>query len=79
MRPFLTMVLLLASLAVADARGLRMGGEGGSHYVRGYTKSNGTYVAPHYQTNPNGTKLDNWSTKGNLTPYTGKMGTKDPW
>ena len=26
-----------------------------------------------------GTKLDNWSTKGNVNPYTGMPGTKDPW
>jgi hypothetical protein len=62
----------------AHARRLRMGG-GGGHYVRPYVKKDGTYVAPHYQTNPNGTKLDNWSTKGNVNPYTGKPGTKDPW
>lgn len=47
--------------------------------VRGYIKSNGTYVMPHYQTAPNSTKLDNWSTKGNINPYTGKSGTKDPY
>ena len=45
--------------------------------VRGYTKKNGTYVAPHYRSNPNSTKLDNWSTKGNINPYTGKAGTKE--
>jgi len=30
------------------------------------------------QTNPNSTKLDNYSTKGNVNPYTGKPGTVDP-
>ncbi|WP_295977630.1 hypothetical protein [uncultured Variovorax sp.] len=49
---------------------------GGSHSISGYTKSNGTYVAPSHATNPNGTKADNWSTKGNVNPYTGKPGTK---
>jgi hypothetical protein len=52
------------------------GGSGGSHSVRGYTRRDGTYVAPHQQTNPNSTKRDNWSTKGNVNPYTGKEGTK---
>jgi hypothetical protein len=47
-----------------------------SHSVRGYVRSNGTYVAPHHATNPNGTRTDNWSTKGNINPYTGKAGTK---
>ena len=47
--------------------------------VRGYFKASGTYVAPHYQTAPNATKLDNWSSKPNVNPYTGKAGTKDPY
>jgi len=54
------------------------GSSGGSHSVKGYTKKDGTYVAPHKQTNPNGTKQDNWSTKGNVNPHTGKPGTKNP-
>lgn len=48
----------------------------GDHYVRGYTRKDGTYVAPHYQTNPNSTTSDNYSTRGNVNPYTGKPGTK---
>lgn len=50
-----------------------------SHSVRGYTRKDGTYVAPHMQTNPNSTKLDNWSTRGNVNPYTGREGTVDPY
>jgi hypothetical protein len=46
--------------------------------VGGYTKSNGTYVAPYHRTAPNSTKNDNYSTKGNYNPYTGKWGTKNP-
>jgi len=46
--------------------------------VGGYIKSNGTYVAPHYRSSPNNTKNDNYSTKGNYNPYTGKWGTKNP-
>jgi len=48
-------------------------------YVRGYTKNNGTYVAPHYRSSPNSTKSDNWSTRGNVNPYTGSIGTKSPY
>ncbi len=47
----------------------------GAVHVNGYTNNNGTYVAPHYRSDPNGTKCDNWSTKGNVNPYTGKSGT----
>ena len=50
-----------------------------SHSVRGYTRKDGTYVAPHRATNPNSTMMDNWSTKGNVNPDTGKAGTKDPY
>jgi len=45
-------------------------------FVRGHFRSNGTYVTPHYRSNSNKTKLDNFSTKGNFNPYTGKKGTK---
>ncbi len=44
--------------------------------VKGYTKKNGTHVAPHQRSDKNSTKSDNWSTKGNVNPYTGKKGTK---
>lgn len=47
--------------------------------VRGYTRSNGTYVAPSHRTAPNSTRTDNWSSKPNVNPYTGKAGTVDPY
>ena len=49
-----------------------------SHGVKGHIKKNGTYVAPQRQTNPNKTQRDNYSAKGNVNPYTGKVGTKTP-
>ena len=51
---------------------------GGSHSTRGYTKKNGTQVAPHKQTNPDKSKSNNWSTKDNVNPNTGKKGTVNP-
>ena len=43
--------------------------------VRGYYKpSTGIYVQPYYRSSPNSTRLDNYSTKGNYNPYTGKKG-----
>lgn len=48
----------------------------GEHYVSGYVRSNGTYVGGHYQTNPNVTRNDNYSTRGNMNPHTGEPGTK---
>ena len=50
-----------------------------NHSVDGYVKKDGTYVAPHNATNPNDTKVDNYSSKGNVNPYTGKVGTEDPY
>lgn len=47
-------------------------------YVNGYVKKDGTYVAPHYRSAPNSTTNDNWSTKGNVNPYTGTPGTQTP-
>lgn len=44
--------------------------------VRGYTRKDGTYVAPHYRSAPDGNFYNNWSTKGNVNPYTGKAGTR---
>lgn len=48
-------------------------------YVRGYTRRDGTYVAPHYRSDANGTTSDNWSTRGNVNPYTGQVGTRNPY
>lgn len=51
--------------------------KGGTHAVHGHVTKKGTYVAPSHATNPNGTKTDNYSNKGNVNPYTGKSGTKE--
>ena len=51
----------------------------GEHHVKGHVTKDGTYVAPHKQTNPDASKSNNWSTKGNVNPYTGIPGMKDPY
>lgn len=51
----------------------------GYHYNNGYFRQDGTYVQPHYQTNPNGNPYDNWSTRGNTNPFTGQPGTHNPY
>ncbi|PLR65987.1 hypothetical protein [Bacillus sp. UMB0893] len=45
-------------------------------YVKGYFRNNGTYVQPHYRSNPDGLFSNNFSTFGNTNPYTGQLGTK---
>lgn len=47
-----------------------------STYVNGYYRSNGTYVSGYYRTTPNYTRDDNYSTIGNVNPYTGAYGTQ---
>lgn len=44
-------------------------------YVNGYVRSNGTYVQPHFRSNPDGNFYNNWSTYPNTNPYTGRVGT----
>lgn len=72
-------IIIVVALGVCSAAAHAKGNthsSGGSHSVSGHVTKSGTYVAPHQATNPNGTKLDNWSHKGNVNPYTGKEGTK---
>lgn len=53
--------------------------------VRGHWKDTNrdgvkdTYVEPYYRSERNNSTLDNYSTKGNVNPYTGKEGTKDTY
>jgi hypothetical protein len=44
--------------------------------VQGYERKNGTYVEPYHRTTPDTTQKNNYETKGNVNPYTGKEGTK---
>lgn len=47
-------------------------------YRDGYVRKDGVYVPPSYATKPNNTKLDNFSTQGNINAYTGQAGTVNP-
>jgi len=67
----ISIVLIFGLYSFTEARTIR---------VKGYYKpSTGTYVQPHYKTSPNKSKLDNYSTKGNINPFTGKKGTVSPY
>lgn len=46
--------------------------------VRGHVRRDGTYVEPHYRTTPDRSRLNNWGSRGNINPFTGKRGTEDP-
>jgi hypothetical protein len=67
----LAAILLFVSVGSAEAKTVK---------VKGYFKpSKSSYVMPSYRTSPNKTKLDNYSTKGNYNPYTGKKGYTNPY
>lgn len=64
------LILAAAIAAVGSAA------QAASTSVKGYFKSDGTYVQPHYRTTPDSSRMNNWSTQGNVNPYSGKSGTK---
>ena len=47
--------------------------------VQPYTRRDGTFVQPHHRTRPNDSLFDNYSSKPNVNPFTGKPGTIDPY
>ena len=59
-------LLMLADGAFADSS------------VRGYTRKDGTYVAPHYRSSPDRSYNNNWSVNPNVNPHTGQQGTRPP-
>jgi hypothetical protein len=60
-----SLVLLSASISRAD-------------YTRGYTRSNGTYVQGYHHTHADSNPYNNYSSVGNVNPYTGQAGTHQP-
>lgn len=65
-------IICMALVVLASAPALAQS----QTHVRGYTRSDGTYVQPHYRTAPNTTRNDNWTTQGNVNPYTGQEGAR---
>lgn len=75
MRQSIFLIAIALSLAgnlwpeMAEARK-----SGGSVSVKGYFRKDGTYVVPHFRSAPDGNFYNNWSTHGNINPYTGEEG-----
>lgn len=66
--PYLLLALCLSGCAgQANAK---------TSLVKPHVTKRGTYVGPTMRSDPNKTKLDNYSTKGNVNPYSGKKGYK---
>ena len=47
-------------------------------YVSGYTRRDGTYVAPYFRSSPDSGYNNNWSVRPNINPYTGQRGYQSP-
>lgn len=64
----LILVLLLPILSLAQQ----------SSKVHSYNKKDGTHVESYHRTKADKTERNNYSSKGNTNPYTGKKGYKTP-
>jgi hypothetical protein len=67
------------AILIATAGTLNAFSASAQQYVHGYTRADGTQVQSYYRSTPNTTKLDNYSTRGNVNPYTGATGTVNPY
>lgn len=65
-------ILILAAISLATPAVAQV-------HVRGYTRSDGTYVAPYERTAPDRSIYNNYSTSPNVNPYTGQQGTVNPY
>ncbi|MFC4822245.1 hypothetical protein [Dokdonella ginsengisoli] len=73
-----SLAIFVAGPAFARGGSHRSSGHSSTVHVAGHTTKSGKYVPSHTRTAPDHSKYNNWSTKGNVNPYTGKAGTKDP-
>lgn len=90
MKTIFALAILAASTATASAQynnnfgqntqspTYGTGSNPSSHTVQPHSNSNGSFTQGHQQTNPNNTQLDNYGTRGNVNPYTGQTGTRNP-
>lgn len=67
--------LMRASIGFSMCIMVMAGPAAAQTHVDGYFRNNGTYVAPHYRSSPDSSRTNNYSTYGNVNPYTGNVGT----
>jgi hypothetical protein len=65
-RILIATALLAASPAIAQV------------HVDGHVRKDGTYVPPHYRSNPDRSYNNNYGTAPNTNPYTGHTGGNQP-
>jgi hypothetical protein len=78
MKKLIFAAALVLAATGAQAQNFGTGSNSRSHSVQGHTTSSGTYVQPYVATNPNSTQRDNFTATGNVNPYTGSVGTRNP-
>lgn len=94
-RTFLIVAILVSLMFTCLGEALARGGSRGGGFrmgrygfkgfssrsvpVRPHFRYNGSFVMPHFRTSPNATIKDNWSTRPNVNPFTGKLGTRNPF
>jgi hypothetical protein len=74
MRSLFTLSFIVGTFAIGSAQNYGTGSNPDDHYVSGYTNKRGTYVEPHYQTNPNSDLHDNYGARGNSNYQNGQTG-----
>lgn len=74
MKKWILVAALVGLSTAAQAQyGYGTGSNSRSYGNSGYQTQRGTYVQPYRATSPNNTDLDNYSTRGNVNPYTGRL------
>lgn len=67
--------LIIAATALMSSTAL----DAQNVYVGPHVRSNGTVVQGHWRTAPNASRTDNWSSRPNVNPMTGRAGQADPY
>ena len=77
--PEVFMKKLVLSMVITAAAAAAFAGSAFARdvWVNGYTRSDGTEVRGHYRSAPDSSYNNNWSTEGNVNPYTGESGTRE--
>lgn len=70
-------ILSLVALFTLGFFGLNVNQADALTRVKGYMTKRGTYVMPHYKSTRDSYKFNNYSSKGNYNPFTGKKGYKN--
>ncbi len=74
MKILLALAAVAAVIAPTFAQGT--GSSYSSSFVSGYTKKDGSYTQGHFRSTKDSAFSNNWTTKGNINPFTGSAGTR---